>query len=554
MAKKHGIEVPDFGLSSTIRRRIDELIDLNLSPTTINIFTREFSKIDTKTRDGIGRYIAKLLEIQNDGLEEHLKKAKAKNAGSTSKQEIILKQRKSNLLRIQRAFSTGVVNSQKDVQKNINETSTSLRNSALNVRNLMVTKGIDEPSEQEQQKEKLKELANKKRLIELAIFEEEQKQKLAQRQLTLAKENNDTKTQEIKLQVISDSKNKIKRIKDKVDEYDNISDFPLEILMEPDETVDFEHDEEKLRKYLAEKQNDSIKDLQEQAKKLNQNGLADESLDLDDFFYVEGNYECHYHEHKDLDDVEHQQLHQQEESENIEKILASDTEEDYLKKQMDSILADEPEINQVNTTEAIADVKDNQTIENPFDDLVQPDTKTTAPMQVFKNNIEEYDLDYDQPEADLWTKTSEIWLASDEKIIKENEKELAKLNEKEKELNLYFEKLNSAKKIVKNNLEASLQFDKNLDEKISEQSQKVAELSAVEEKQKIMQEYLEKLKQAKKIAKQNEKEVNELWARKEKKWLQRDEELLDSISEAEVKIEASDDKDLIIKKSKKFKS
>lgn len=612
MAKKQGIELPKFGLNSTIRKRIDELIDLNLNPSTINLFTSEFSKIDDNTRANIGRYIAALLEVQNGILEAHLERAVQSNAFGVSKQEIILKQRKSNLLRIQRAFSSQVNSNQNQVRKNINEQSNSRINSAINVRNIMVTKGEHALSHDEQEKERLRELANKKRIIELAIFEQEQKLKLAQKQYKEAEEKHDTVTQELKLNIINESKNKINDIKNNVRKYNNIKDFPIEILMDPNQTIDLKKDEENLRKYLADKNKDSLDGLRGQVK--SKNSLLEDTVDIDDFFYVEGLYECKYHDHSKLDFDEHLEMHINDIPETKKADNFSDFDQSYFKSQVESIMEaeqladnefekhvgksafDEIELNQTienpfgdliqetkvahEPDDAIKTFSDpevsatrlNETIENPFGDLVQetkvmsepkekgktfsePEVSATNLSETIENPIADL-LDEDDDLEDV-TMTSEIWLDSDEKIIQQQEEEIKKLAEQENELKVYFAKLESAKKIVKENVKVSEEFDKLIDAKIEEQNNKGIELSIIEEKQKVMQEYLEKLKAAKKIAKQNELEINELWANKEKEWMQREEEKLDSFTESEFEYEPDSssastlDHDLIIKKIKK---
>ncbi|AHI52864.1 hypothetical protein [Spiroplasma culicicola] len=293
MAKRHGFEIGDYGLPASIRKRIDDLIELNLNPSTINLLTSEFSNIDDDTRENVGRYIANLLEIETIMLERHFEKIKEVNVFGNSKQELILKQRKTNLLRIQQIFAS------KDEQLNKMRGGNNSRfeeepsTSTIDFKNAMVTNSHNLNQEQ-LAKEKLKELANKKRLIELAIFEEENKIKVAQKQYQEAKNNNDSTTQELKLDLIDKSNKKLKKIDKAIKKYKTIEDLPLNILLDDDQEIDFARDEKKLREYLANKDKIAFEKMQNDLKELNNsNHLTEE--DFEDFFSVEGYEDFDFH-------------------------------------------------------------------------------------------------------------------------------------------------------------------------------------------------------------------------------------------------------------------
>ncbi|AOG60553.1 hypothetical protein SHELI_v1c06020 [Spiroplasma helicoides] len=100
MATRHGIKIEDYGLPETITKRIEDLFELNLNPSTMNLLTSEFSVFDEKVKNNISRYIAEILLVENEVLDNQMNLLKKDNFGS-AKQEMILKQRKSNLIRLQ---------------------------------------------------------------------------------------------------------------------------------------------------------------------------------------------------------------------------------------------------------------------------------------------------------------------------------------------------------------------------------------------------------------------------------------------------------------------
>jgi len=293
MAKIRKNEVNTFGLPKSIRSRIDELVNLNLNPTTVNLLTYEFSNFDEEIRSNIGKYIEGLLIIENELLENHLNLLKEKNIFGNNKQEFVLKQRKNNLLRIQQLFNN---EKNKTYNNRKNSATEEKTNSLLNndFKKIMVTNQDNKTSE-EREKEKFRELANKKRMLEVVIDDENKKIKLAKQNYLKAKKENDIALQQKNINLINEANNKLVKIDDAIKTYKTVESLPLDLLLADDLTIDIERDEKNVRDYLKEKNNVALKKLQKDMIRFNQNKINKNTTNkktnkpyVDSFFTVEG--------------------------------------------------------------------------------------------------------------------------------------------------------------------------------------------------------------------------------------------------------------------------
>lgn len=293
MAKIRKNEVNTFGLPKSIRSRIDELVNLNLNPTTVNLLTYEFSNFDEEIRSNIGKYIEGLLIIENELLENHLNLLKEKNIFGNNKQEFVLKQRKNNLLRIQQLFNN---EKNKTYNNRKNSATEEKTNSLLNndFKKIMVT-NQDNKTPEEREKEKFRELANKKRMLEVVIDEENKKIKLAKQNYLKAKKENDIALQQKNINLINEANNKLVKIDDAIKTYKTVESLPLDLLLADDLTIDIERDEKNVRDYLKEKNNVALKKLQKDMIRFNQNKINKNTTNkktnepyVDSFFTVEG--------------------------------------------------------------------------------------------------------------------------------------------------------------------------------------------------------------------------------------------------------------------------
>ncbi|AKX34057.1 hypothetical protein SLITO_v1c04040 [Spiroplasma litorale] len=177
--KKNGYDIPHFNLSAPIRKRINDLVKLNISPTTINIITGEFSKADDETKENIGRYIARLIEIQNEILEKHYEGIKLSGGILNLKQELNITKTKNNLQRIQQIFLKKDIDLERITKHNKNSIINSehtLEN--LNFRDAMMIDNNFSTAEQ-QKKEYLEKIATQKTRINNVISLEKSKLKKA---------------------------------------------------------------------------------------------------------------------------------------------------------------------------------------------------------------------------------------------------------------------------------------------------------------------------------------------------------------------------------------
>ncbi len=219
--KKYGFEMDDYNLPSSIRKRIDDLVELNINPSTINLITTEFSSSSEETKENIGKYITKLLEIEDFIIYQNSKKS----GGTNLKQELNSKKRHSNLLIIQQIFQKKETNGQSKRKRyqpinNISENSYSF-NGSLKKNNNEI-KDIN----------KMQDIASKKLKIELAIQKEQEKIKVAQKQYEIAKFEDDEITQELKLNIAKFANNRLKKISNAITTYKTIDKIPDEIIEE----------------------------------------------------------------------------------------------------------------------------------------------------------------------------------------------------------------------------------------------------------------------------------------------------------------------------------
>jgi exonuclease SbcC len=175
-------KINDFGLSQSVRRRIDDLVGLQLTPSTINLFTSEFSQMDENIKLSIGMYIAQLLEIETDLLQRHFADLREQTVHGNSRDRLILEQRKTNLQRIQQIF-TKELKLQERISKKIQESEErNLTNDLYSIqmseaRNAMLTNPL-KGSTAELERQNAARIANIRRNKELYDFEIDQLNKL----------------------------------------------------------------------------------------------------------------------------------------------------------------------------------------------------------------------------------------------------------------------------------------------------------------------------------------------------------------------------------------
>ncbi|QHX36642.1 hypothetical protein [Spiroplasma sp. BIUS-1] len=279
--KKHGFEIDDYNLPASVRKRIDDLVDLNINPSTINLITAEFSASSDEVKENIGRYIARLLEIEDFVIQKSYEKNKEFGAGINLKQEMMMKNRQTNLLRIQQIFIKN--DQEKDRVNKFNQRvqeANSSNEPLLDFKEAMVIKNRVETDETL----RLQELANKRRKIELAILEEQEKIKVAQKQYQRAKLEDDNITQELKLNVVKFANKRLKEISEAIQTYKTVDKIPDEII--DNKTVakkDFLNQNDKI---VFEKLQNDIKNLNE--KKAKSSSTQTLEVDLETFFDVPG--------------------------------------------------------------------------------------------------------------------------------------------------------------------------------------------------------------------------------------------------------------------------
>ncbi|AKU79650.1 hypothetical protein [Spiroplasma turonicum] len=222
-------EIPTFNLPAPIRKRINDLVKLSINPTTINLITAEFSKASDETKENIGRYIARLIEIQNDTLESHYENIKRGGGVLNLKQELNITKVKSNLLRIQQIFMKKDLE-EKRINNHLNnniDSEQTLEN--LNFRDAMMIKN-DLSSEEVNKRELLRKISNQKTRIENAISLEKSKLRKA-KLLYLENKNSDDveKIEKIKM-YIKKTISRINEIINARNTYTNILDIPDSII------------------------------------------------------------------------------------------------------------------------------------------------------------------------------------------------------------------------------------------------------------------------------------------------------------------------------------
>ncbi|WP_339020128.1 hypothetical protein [Spiroplasma endosymbiont of Atherix ibis] len=396
---RHGFEINNYNLSSSIRKIIDDLINLNLNPSTINLITAEFSSTSDEIKENIGRYIANLLEIENFLLEQEYIKNKDANYGLNFKQELNIKNRQTNLLRIQQIFT------KKD---NNNEIINFLNNQDNNhhheyLKNYKESMFIKNKKEKNRSS-KLEELENKKRRIELAVLEEQEKIKIAQKQYQKAKLDDDEITQEIKLNIIKFANERLREISEAIETYKTVDKIPNKIIDNKILNV-------KNKEYYYEKSLDE--DLLFDDKDISQSL----EIDLETFFDVPGFEDDDYEDENEI----------QEKLENKNELEIELPNIDLIKNKIKNY-----KYNKIVSTkqESKQDIK--MLKENSAEKIIKKIKK--------KNRAKEKEI---------------------EKILKEKEqleKELIKLKEEKKIIEL--RELESKKKKLKDNFEETLKKEK----------------------------------------------------------------------------------------------
>ncbi|WP_339031034.1 hypothetical protein [Spiroplasma endosymbiont of Cantharis nigra] len=212
--KKYGFEMDDYNLPSSIRKRIDDLVELNINPSTINLITTEFSSSSEETKENIGRYITKLLEIEDFIIYQNSKKS----GGSNLKQDLNSQKRHSNLLIIQQIFQKKQTNGE------------ALRKKYQTINN--ISENLHSFTGSMEEINKMQDIASKKLKIQMAIQKEQEKIKLAQKQYEIAKFEDDEITQELKLNIAKFANNRLKKISNVITTYKTIDKIPDEIIEE----------------------------------------------------------------------------------------------------------------------------------------------------------------------------------------------------------------------------------------------------------------------------------------------------------------------------------
>lgn len=262
-AKKYDID--SFGLSNSIRKRIESLINLQLNPSTINLFTIEFSGLDDETRSNIGRYISRLLEIETLIIQEHYDYLKANGFTlGSAKQNIIIQQRKTNLHRIQTIFEPKTNTGRK--LSEVKKPNTDFK--GLDFKKAMLIGNTETPADKE--KRHLKEKATKKRLEEIEIFEKEQKEKLMKKlQGSMELDSNKVlkNMNDRKMDAANKITSKIKGFYSKFDQQNNF--IKSEFLTDDNKTADISENEITLSKGIENKKTTSMDLLMEEVNKLN---------------------------------------------------------------------------------------------------------------------------------------------------------------------------------------------------------------------------------------------------------------------------------------------
>ncbi|QGS51913.1 hypothetical protein [Spiroplasma tabanidicola] len=256
MAKRYGFELGEYGLPSSIRKRIDDLVGLSLNPSTINLLTSEFSLFEEETKENIGRYIANLLEIENALLAKHFEKIKQENSFGNSKQELIMKQRQSNLLRIQQIFShkDKLLERVNNIETKSFAPKDEVSSEKIDFTKFMVTNNSNTVTDDEKQKQKLKLLSEKKRKLELVVSEKQQQINIAKKQYEEARMRNDSNAQKSKILIIKEVNEKLLKIDEAIKKYKSVENIPWEVFMDENELQDdLDIQELRIREHLNKK-------------------------------------------------------------------------------------------------------------------------------------------------------------------------------------------------------------------------------------------------------------------------------------------------------------
>lgn len=422
---KDGTEITNYDLVINIKNRINELIDFNLSPVTINLLTSEFSEIDAKNKEDIFSYISDLLEIETR-IVEMFKFSIKKNVGmkQNSSQESLAKLRQQNLQKIQNIFTDNqkkYYNYQPNLENNLpvkekNDIETLINN----IKIILKSKKYSSWYLTKFESYKFQELVDKKRAIELAVFEQEQKIKLLKKQLEFAKINKDIKMQEEKLISLSESNKKIKEIENALKKYDSLESFPIEILISPEQVLEFERDKYNLNHFFKKHHSKVIQNLKNDFEIFNEEtktiDYEEPPVTMDDFFDVEGYDFCEFHNCKSkenhIDEDEDEYLVKPKSKINDDTLTdiipASSFDEkehvndDLLLSEFDDQTKEEQSID----FGLFDDVELGKTVEHPFEEIISNELTSNFELNNDDNNSTKDD--------NFWNLTSEVWSEYDD--------------------------------------------------------------------------------------------------------------------------------------------
>gem|GEM_PF-5575933 len=227
--------------------------------------------------------------------------------------------------------------------------------------------------------------------------------KLLKKQLEFAKNNKDVKMQEEKLISLSESNKKIKKIEDALKKYDSLESFPIEILISPDQILEFERDRYNLNHFFKKHHSKVIQNLKNDFEIFNEEtktiDYEDTPVTMDDFFDVEGYDFCEFH------DCKTQEKHT-DENEYIVK-PKSKINDDTLTEIISTSLFDKKEnINndfsfskfdeQTKEDKSVDfdlfdDVELGKTVENPFEEIISNELMSNFGLNSDDNNITKED-------------------------------------------------------------------------------------------------------------------------------------------------------------------
>ncbi|AGR41131.1 hypothetical protein [Spiroplasma taiwanense] len=504
--KKSNSEHLDFELDSSIRKRIDALVDLNINPSTINLITAEFATSSEKIRENIGRYIARLLEIESARLTEQFNRDSKNNNYINLKQQMNLKNRETNLLRIQQVFVS------KDKQKNdesfknkllVNNNQDKLI-ANIDFKNAMI---VDNQliSEDELLKNKLQDLANKKRKIELAISNQKQNIILAKKQYEKAISQDDQITQELKLNVIKYANQKLFEISETIKKYRTVNAIPDEIIMNFTAMNNYEYNDNHTNIFSSNKINSNNNQFEEVKNKTYTNEQQTQKtfdIDLETFFDVPGfdeEFERIFSQTPDITSKKTKSLKEKNIKETSKKISKENNKKIFENKKNDLSIKKtnvETKLTNENTNSNIElklKKEDQYTVEKP---------KTKVEVISKPKNVKQKEnilIDKDNHVSELKKPLNN--LVSDEKLNEmDSEKIIKKFKKKARAKDRQIEKITREK------------------EKILKELKKLKEQNKIEELRKFENKKKESIENTERILKKDKRKVETSFQILEKKW------------------------------------